>query len=218
MRRLKSFVGSWDWRAIVSTTTGLAAGLILVALINYLEPTSVQDFGVIGIAGSLLLVLSMGLRRLVKRPLPISRVKHTVEMSLIDIMDEFTYTGYRVEAMTENTVVLVRFSINHLILGALLLSGLCWIPLALIMANDDAANELAVVAIFVAIFSFVVVYMYSIAGYGYDRIVFNQKGQDNPATCVTFANAFLPSRVDLAIVSTEDHGDKEWYTAHPNRL
>ena len=27
-------------------------------------------------------------------------MKHTIEMSLIEIINEFTYTGYRVEAMT----------------------------------------------------------------------------------------------------------------------
>ena len=212
MRKLKARIGSWDWRVLMLTAAGFVTGLIPVAVVYFYKPTSVQDFGMVGIASSFSLLLLIRLRRLMKRPLPISRVKHTIEMSLIEIINEFAYTGYRVEAMTENTVVLVRFSYKHLILGALLLAGLGVISVAILAENSNAA------AIIISVFSFMVVYVYTIVGYGYDRIVFNQREQDGPTTCVTFVNAFLPSRVDLAIVSTEDHGDKEWYRAHPNRL
>ena len=218
MRKLKALIGSWDRRALIFQAAGAAIGFITMALVRFLAPTSVREIGAISIAIILVMLLLMKLRPLVKRTLPIPRVKHTVEMSLIEIINEFTYTGYRVEAMTENTVILVRFSMKHLILGVLLLTGLFWIPFAPLASTGDVTEELATAAVLIPLFSFIVVYMYTITGYGYDRITFNQREQDGPSTCVTSINAFLPSRVDLAIVSTEDHGDEEWYRAHPDRL
>ena len=218
MRQLKALIGSWDRRALIFTAVGAVIGIITGVLGRFLAPTGVREIGTISIAIIVGMLLLMRLRPLANQVLPIPRVKHTVKMSLIEIIDEFTYTGYKVEAMTENTVTFVRLSMKHLILGVLLLTGLFWIPFALLAATDDASEELSTLAFLIPLFSFVVVYMYTIAGHGYDRITFNQKEQNGPSTCVTFINAFLPSRVDLAIVSTEDHGDEAWYRDHPDRL
>ena len=194
MRKLKAHIGSWDRRALIFNAAGFATGIITVAVVKFFAPTSIQEIGAISLLTIFGVLLLIRLRPLVKRTLPIPRVKYTVEMSLLEIINEFTYTGYRVEAMTENTVVLVRFSMKNLIIGFLIMTGLFWIPFALWVAKD-AAEELAVAAFLIPLFSFFMVYMHNIAGYGYDRITFHQE-QDDLSTCITFRNSFLPSRVD----------------------
>ena len=200
MRWLKLFLGAWNRRDLVFVALVLIA-VIAYTVLSYSRSQPVSIPGVVTLGVLPLLVLR--LFKLARRTPPTPRVKHVVSMSLIEIVNEFIYTGYRVEAMTENTVVLVRFSIRHLVVSTFLVAPL-WI--VVIFLSFDSPKALAPTTVLLPLLSLFVVYMYTIAGYGYDRIAFHQQFKDGPSTCVTFINSFLPSRVRAAVKSTSDHG------------
>ena len=220
MSKFKAMVGSWPWRRIIFVASGAIGGFGIAALVRYLAPLDGRDIGYVAAAVLLVPTLSFRLvRSLTGGVLPVGRVKHTVEMPLIEVINEFTDCGYRVEAMTDNVVVLVRFSFRHLWLGLPLFVGISVIPAVVAALLEGAnTNDVAVIAIAVPVYAFMVVYMYTIVGFGYDRIVFHQETSSGPSHCITTKNAFLPSRVDLAISCSEDHRDEDWYRSHPDRL
>ena len=190
----------------------------MVGIDHLLAPTGVQRLVVAGAVTLSGTWLVLALRPLVRRVLPPHRTKRTIDMSPVEVVNEFTHVGYRVEAMTEDTVVLVRFNLKHLFLGIPLLMALWYVSADLSTSEKVDTQVQTAVAIIVPVVSLLVAFMYTIAGYGYDRLVFHQEERGGPSTCVARADAFLPSRVDLATISTEDHGDDDWYRTHPDRL
>ena len=214
MRQLKQLFGSWNRRDFTFVIL-LLMGLAIYISVTYFRSQSItiREIGT-SLGTFVLLLLVMRLHKLARRTPPTPRVKYTVSMPLIEIIDEFTYTGYRVEAMTENTVVLVRFSIKLVILF-LPLFLLLFIPFLLL---SNSPQELSIVSFPVSIVSFSTVYLFAIAGYGYDRITFHQRFKDGPSTCVTSISSFLPSRVRASLVSTADHGDEAWYKCELDQL
>ena len=217
MRQLKRLIGSWNRRDLIFVAVVFAAiGIYTVVPYFRSQPIILRDIGT-SIGMGVVFLLMLRLRKIAKRTPPPPRVKYTVSMALIEIVNEFVYTGYRVEAMTEDTVVLVRFSIRDLIGSALII---ILMPLVWIMASQsiDSPQALATTAVLISLLSLYMVYMYTIAGYGYDRITFHQRSKSAPSTCVTFVNSFLPSRVKAAVESEDDHGDEAWYKDELDRL
>ena len=197
MRQVKQLLGSWN-RIDFALVILLLIGLVTYMTVTYFRSHSIT-MGEIGtsLGVFVLFLLVMRLHKLARRTLPTPRVKYSVSMPLIEIIDEFTYTGYRIEAMTENTVVLVRFSLRLVILFVPLFL-LILIPSILL---SDSPEELSLVSFPVSIASFGAVYLFTIAGYGYDRITFHQRFKDGPSTCVASIRSFLPSRVRASLVS-----------------
>ena len=154
------------------------------------------------------------LRRFTTGILPTARVRRTIAMPIRDIMDEFIYVGYRIEALNEDTVVLVRFSLRHAF-GFMAIILAVWLVAFLAFDLQELQGPLSLL---IAVGSFTAVYFYTIAGYGYERISFHQQGHSESSTCLVFVNAFMPSRVRAGIVSTDDHGDEAWYRKNPNWL
>lgn len=207
MRKVKRLLGSWNRTDFVFVAIGWAAiGIYTATPLLRSQPVTIREIGV-GVGFGVYMLLAFRLAKLARRTLPTPRVKYTVSMSLIEILNEFTYTGYKVEAMTEDTVVLVRFSLKHLIAFPLLIIALL-IGVALLLDSPEAISAAAIPVSLVSLFF---AYFYTIAGYGYDRITFHQRSDSDTSTCLTVVNAFLPSRVRAAVISTDDHGDEAWY-------
>ena len=153
-----------------------------------------------------------------RRVRPPGRVKYTVNMSLSQIVDEFVYIGFRVEALTESTAVFVRINMSLLRGNVLLIAALFWVPFGIYIASENPAEELALLAFLIPAFSFFLVFMFTIAGFGYDRVVVHQVALGGPSTCLVSTKSVLPSRVYEAKISTEDHGDEAWYRDHPHYI
>ena len=214
MKWVKLLFGTWN-RADFAVF-----GLILVPVsifigINYwnAQPITIHEIG------SSAAVVMFGLlyirtSKIARRTPPPNRAKFVVSMPLYEITSEFVYTGYKIEALTENTVVFVRFSIKYLFLFGPLMT-LVWVPIILL---KDSPESTAFAALTLSFLSFAVVYLFAIAGYGYDRIVFHQHTADGPSTSVTPVRSFLPSRVRAAVIATHDHGDEAWYKPDLDRL
>ena len=214
MNRLKSLIGSWDLRDLIFV---LAVALVATSYLVYLrlrsQPITMTDIGAsIGIV--LVFLLFIRLRKAAKKALPTPRVKYTISLPVAAIMTEFVHLGYRVEAMTEDTVVLVRFKLRLAILSAFLI-----LPVTLLIVLSRETPEAQTQAgLLIAALSFLAVYMFNIAGYGYDRIAFHQQGDTDTSSCVIPINLPLPSRVWMRVVAKEDYGDHDWYRKYPEFL
>ena len=126
MRQFKIILGSWNRRDFVVVAVLWAGiGILTVVFHFHYRPVTMRDVGT-SIGLGVLILLMMRLAKHARQTRPTPRVKYTVLMSLIDIVNEFTYTGYRVEAMTEDTVVLVRLSSWHFIVAGSLMFPVTW--------------------------------------------------------------------------------------------
>ena len=214
MDGLKRLVGSWNLRDLLFVLAVFAIAVSYPTVLHFgFRKITIADIGG-SIAVFALFVLWIRLRKAAKARLPTPRVKYTVSLPIAEVMNEFIQLGYRVEALSDSTIVLVRLKLGHLMLGAYLFSPV----VAFAFISWITPENQALAALFFAIISFAVVYIYTIVGYGFDRIAFHKGVAASQSTCVTSVRSFLPSRVRAMIVTTEDHGDEAWYVRHPEYL
>ena len=218
MHKVRDKLRSVDWRDVIMNVAGLSNLVLIGAMVYFLVPLSGEEITLIALVSAGYTLFLWRLRPLVRRVRRPGRVKYTVNMSLSQIVDEFVYIGFRVEAMTESTAVFMRINMSILRGNVLLIAALFWIPFGIYIASENPADELALLAFLIPAFSFVLVFTFTIAGFGYDRVVVHQVAPGGPSSCLVSKRSVLPSRVYEAKTSTEDHGDEAWYRDHPHYI
>ena len=145
---------------------------------------------------------------LARRTPPPSRHRLVISMELVDVMYEYVYLGYKVEALTDDVVVLVRIRIGSLLfLISLVMFGflgqIIWLDWPTAINRSDETS--GVIALFMSPISLFVVAYFVIAGYGYNRLVFRRTNNPGETAAVVERASFLPSRIRCSTVSMEEY-------------
>ena len=82
MHRLKNSVRSWDWRRLIFMAAGAATFTTTLALAYFLTESTSEQIAIICAGSSLGLLLTMRLRPLAKRALPVPRERRSINMTL----------------------------------------------------------------------------------------------------------------------------------------
>lgn len=173
---------------------------IAVLIISYADKGSISsDTIFFSIGAAALGVILATLMVLANRTPPLARNRKVISMDLDDVIYEYVHLGYKVEAMTNNTVVLVRIRIPALLFLIFLAIITPTLVFFRLVAMKSAPETYGLAALFLSMISLFAVAFFVIAGYGYDRLVFHRANNPSKTTVVLDIKSFLPSRIRRSV-------------------
>ena len=180
---------------------------LFVILAFYMSEGRVSRQAILfAIAATVAGVMHVFLLRVARRTPPPVRDRLIVALDLSEIISEHIYLGFRVEAMTDNIVVLVRIRMRALWFLLFLLIFVLVSPIVAVTSPGKISAMTGgdtIAALFLGVISFAVLSFFTIAGYGYERHVFQRAGNANESMTIHERGTFLASRVRLETTSKE---------------
>ena len=155
-------------------------------------------FSIGAAAGGVILVTLLLLAR---RILPPARNRIIISMVLEDVIYEYVYLGYKVEAMTDNAVVLVRIRIVALVFLIFLAIIAPTLVFFRLVAMKVEPESYGLAALFLSMVSLFAVAFFVIAGYGFHRLVYFRTSNPGETAGVADSTSSLPHRIKCSITA-----------------